>query len=257
MRLLSRALRCALPAAAAAAVLSAHAQSVVLSPAVVPLAGSLGQSTTQVLTLRNDTDQALDFVLDANDVVVREGARAFVPAGQLADSIAASAVFTPKRVHVEPHASGSVSATFTLPPQMRHRAVVAFFRGTNTVRAGGRPAQISLGTLFTFTVSKDISVRAGAFAASPPGASANAQLKATLVNDGQEPVVPTGMAVILDATGALVGKVPFPAHRLLPGESGTIVADYAGELAPGNYRAIATFDVAGHPLTLTSALDVR
>jgi hypothetical protein len=250
----------ALRAAALCAVVAlapAFAQSVILSPAVVPLAGSTGQSVTQVLTLQNASDQPLEFKLEAEDVVVRDGARAFVRAGKLPDSIAASAVFTPARITVPAHSSGAVTATFTLPPSVRHRAVLAYFRGTREVRAAGRNAIVSLGSLFTFTLSDRHSVRAGDLVATPPTVSSNAQLTSTLVNDGDEPEVPTGMAVILDAAGQLVGKAPFAARRLLPGESLAVTAEYAGELPPGAYRVVATFDVAGRPLSLSATLDVK
>jgi hypothetical protein len=234
-----------------------HAQSLILSPAAVPLSGHNGESVTQLLTLKNDSDLPLDFVMEARDVIVRDGVRVFVEAGKLADSIAASAVFTPSSVRVEPRSSGSVKATFTLPPAMRHRAVVAYFRGTTAVQSGSRKALLSLGTLFTFTVSDRISIAAGALEAEPPSGSSNAQLRTKVVNDGSEPVIPTGMAVIVDADGRMVGKAAFNAKRLLPGEVATLVADYPGDLAPGSYRAVATFDVAGHPLTLTSTLTVQ
>ncbi|MES2936368.1 MAG: hypothetical protein V4864_01720 [Pseudomonadota bacterium] len=243
---------CGLAAAGPAA-----AQSLILRPAVVPLAGQTGQSVSQALTLQNDSDQPLDFVLEAKDVVVQDGKRVFVDAGKLADSIAASAVFTPARVTVPPHASASVQAMFTLPAAMRHRAVAAYFRGTTPVRSGNRTAFMSLGTLFTFTISDRISVAAGTLQAEPPSGSANAQLRSRLVNDGSEPVVPSGMAVILDAQGRMVGKAPFKQHRLLPGEAATLVAEYPGELGAGTYRAIATFDIGGRPLTLSSPLNVQ
>jgi hypothetical protein len=241
---------------AAAPFSPASAQSLILRPAVVPLKGETGQSVTQSLTLQNDSDLALDFVMQAKDVVVRDGARQFVEAGKLPDSIAATAVFQPARIRVEPHSSGSVSATFTLPPSMKHRAVVALFRGATPVAAGKRKALMSLGTLFTFTVSDRVSIKAGALELLPASNSANAQLRSAVVNDGTEPAVPGGMAVILDEQGRLAGKVPFLSKRLLPGEAATLVADFPGELPSGHYRAVATFDVAGRPLTLTSTLAV-
>jgi hypothetical protein len=64
------------------------------------------------------------------------------------------------------------------------------------------------------------------------------------------------MAVLMDAQGRMVAKSPFTAHRLLPGESGTFVSEYPGELGSGEYRALATFDIAGKPFTLTSQLVV-
>jgi hypothetical protein len=235
---------------------TATAQSITLSPAVVPLAGSFGQSVTSALTLRNDSDLALEFVMEAQDVVVRDGERVFIEAGALADSVAASAVFVPRQVRVEARSSASVTVTMTLPPTLRHRAAVAFFRGTTPVASGDRSAFLSLGTLFTFAVSDRLSVAAGELTARPPTASANARLETTLLNDGDEPVVPSGVAAILDAEGRLLGKAPFAARRLLPGERSTAIADYPGDLRAGVYRTIATFDVAGRDLTLTGSLEV-
>jgi hypothetical protein len=239
-----------------APLLPASAQTLILRPAVVPLKGETGQSVTQALALQNDGDIALDFVMEAKDVVVREGARQFVEAGRLPDSIAATAVFVPARVRVEPHSSGSVSATFTLPHGVRHRAVVALFRGATPVVSGKRKALMSLGTLFTFTLSDGVSVKADPLELRPASRAANAQLRSQVVNDGTEPVVPGGMAVILDEQGRLAGKFPFQSKRLLPGETASLVADFPGELPSGNYRAVATFDLAGRPLTLTSSLAV-
>ncbi len=235
---------------------AASAQTLILRPAVVPLKGETGQSVTQSLAMQNESDVPLDFVLEAKDVVVRDGARQFVEAGRLPDSIAASAVFSPQRIRVEPRSSASVSVTFTLPPSMRHRAVVAMFRGTSAVATGKQRALLSLGTLFTFTVSDRISIQAQPLEVVPPSASANAQLRSEVVNDGTEPAVPGGMGIILDEQGKLVGKVPFQKKRLLPGEKATLVADFPGDLPTGNYRAVATFDIAGRPLTLSSSLAV-
>lgn len=235
---------------------AAHAQSITLWPAVTPLAGNHGQSVTEILTLQNDTDFPLDFTLEARDVVVRDGARVFVEAGQLADSIAASAVFTPRTLRVAAHSSAAATVTLTLPAAMQHRAVVAYFRSTTPVPSGKQQTFLSLGSLFTFTVSDHVSVAAGMLEVEPPSATSNTRLQSVLVNDGEEPVVPTGMAVLLDADGRLAGKAPFAARRLLPGETATLVADYPGELPTGSYRAVATFDIAGRALTLTASLDV-
>jgi hypothetical protein len=244
-------------AAFALACCCARAQNLILRPAVVPLAGQPGQSVTQVLTLQNDSDQPLDFVLEARDVVVRDGARVFLEPGQLAGSVAATAVFAPPALRVEPHSSAGVTATFTLPAAIRHRAVVAYFRGTTMVQAGARRATLSLGALFTFRLSDRVSVQAGTLAVTPPSASRNAQLTTRLTNTGDEPVVPAGMAVLLDAAGQVVGKAPFAPKRLLPGEALDLNAEYAGDLQPGAYRAVATFDVGGSPLTLGSAFEVE
>lgn len=248
-------------AAAAAFVLGlamsgALAQSLILRPAAVPLKGAIGQGVTQTLTLQNETDQAMEFDIVAQDVVVRDGKRVFVEAGRVPGSIAATAVVTPARLRVQPRGSASASVVFTLPQGMQHRAVVALFRSTTPVQSGARKAYMSLGTLFTFAISDQVSVT-GRLEATPPTGSSNAAFSSTLANDGSEPVVPTGVAVVMDAQGKLLGKSAFNVKRLLPGESATLHAEYAGELAPGNYRAVATFDLGGRPLSFSAPLVVQ
>lgn len=232
---------------------SPSSPSLILRPAVVPLSGEKGQSVTYALTLQNETDQAMEFSLEAHDVVVREGVRQFVEAGRLRGSIAATAVFRPRTLDIPPRSSGSATVTFTLPENLEHRAVVALFKGTNLVATGNRNARLSLGTLFTFKISDRVSVTSEGLEVQPPTASTTGQIRTRLVNDGAEPSVPSGTAVVLDASGRLVGKIEFPAKRLLPGEAATVVADYPGELPPGSYRAVATFDVGGQPLTQSTA----
>jgi hypothetical protein len=234
-----------------------QAESITLSPAVVPLGGAGGQSVTQSLTLHNNSEVALDFVLEARDVIVRDGARVVVEAGDLPDSIAASAVFSRPQVTVAAGASEVVSVTMTLPATMRHRAVVAYFRGTQSVGLPNRRALLSLGTLFTFTVSDAISIDAGELAVTPPSATTDLRLRSHVRNDGQEPVVPSGVAAILDVGGRLVGKTTLESHRLLPGEAADFGTDYVGDVPPGTYLVVMTLDVDGRAYSKSAALTVQ
>ena len=72
--------------------------SVSLSPAVAVVNCKLGQSTTQTLTLTNRTDQELVFEMIAEDVIVKDGKRIFVAAGETPGGIAFTAVFSRKEV---------------------------------------------------------------------------------------------------------------------------------------------------------------
>src|SRR4029077_10813255 len=82
--------------------------SISLSPAVVMAKGNFGQGLTQTLTLTNQTARDFAFELVAEDVLVKDGKRTFVPAGETPNSIAATAVFTQKTVLVKPFSSASV-----------------------------------------------------------------------------------------------------------------------------------------------------
>lgn len=250
---------CALAALAAlfAVARPCEAQSITLSPAVVPLAGSAGQGVTQTLTLQNDSDVALPFVLEARDVIVQDGRRSEIEAGRMAGSIAASAVFSQPRLTVPPHSSAQVQVTLTLPPSMPHRAVNVYLRGAEAVQAGKARALLSLGTLFTFALSDAVSLQAQALEVSPPDASDDLRVRWHVANDGTEPVVPDGVVAILSADGRLQGRMQIAAKRLLPGEATQFEAAYPGELPPGTYQVVATLDAAGHAITRNASVAVR
>jgi hypothetical protein len=257
-------LRGLLPAAALLALCGqpaparAQTQTLTLSPAVVPLSGHLGQSVRQTLKLDNATTLPLEFELEAKDVVVRNGARTFVAAGQLAQSIAATAVFSARRVAVPPHQARTVDVTLTLPRAASHRAAVVIFRGlTRIARGSRRTATVSLGTLFTFALSDAIAVAASDVTVSPQTPARNLRFEQTFVNSGNEPVVLKGITVIVDGSGVMVGRVPAAAHRLLPGERAAVRSEYAGELPRGRYRALATYEFEGRAVTRAAEFVVR
>jgi hypothetical protein len=231
----------------------AAAQSLTLSPAVVPLSGSPGQSTTQRLTLTNGTSQPLSFALLAKDVAVRDGARVFVDAGELRGSVAATAVFSTRSVAVGPGEQRSVTVTLTLPAQMTCRGVVILFQGTTRISGD---ATVSIGSLLTFDLSGKQSVAIGDLHVDPPTASANAQVSVPLINDGSEPAIARGAAAIITSSGTIVGKLALTPRRVLPGEHAALQADYAAQLAHGHYRVIATVESAQRSWTRSAELTV-
>jgi len=228
-----------------------------LSPAVVTLRGEHGQSTTQTLRLTNGTSRPFSFDLVAQDVIVRDGKRVFVDAGTIAGSIAATAVFSQRHVDVQPGESVAVSLTVTLPPAAAHRAVVALFRGTNKVMSGSVPMLASLGSLLTFATSDAVELTAAPLTVQPQSATANLSAAHDCTNSGREPLLAKGVLAVLDPRGALVGKAEMKPHRLLPGESAHLGAEYAGELEPGRYRVLVTYDFEGHTLTKSAEVDIR
>lgn len=228
-----------------------------LSPAVVMLRGEHGQSTTQTLRLMNGTSRTFSFDLVAEDATMRNGQRTFVAAGSLPGSIAATAVFSQNHVDVAPGDTAIVEMTVTLPPETPQRAVRALFRGTNRVMSGDVPVLASLGALLTFSVGDTATMTAAPLVLRPQSATASLGASNTCTNAGTEPLVAKGVMAILDARGALVGRSSLRPHRLLPGESATLGAEYAGELDPGKYRVLMTYDYEGQTLTRSADVEIR
>jgi hypothetical protein len=235
--------------------LSMHAEEGTLSvsPAVVMLQGSPGQSTTQTLTIMNTSSGPLSFDMVAKDVVVRDGKRVFVKAGELAGSVANTAVFTPRSVTVGPGERRSVEMTVTIPLNPSARGIVALFQGTTKLqRDGATKFTASLGTFLTFSLSENGSAQASPLLVTPPTATSNLNVAQNLVNDGSEPVLAQGMLAILNQAGTLVAKQAIKPRRLLPGEKTDMSAEYGGELPAGHYRALVTY-VLQNNKTLTSS----
>jgi hypothetical protein len=238
------------------AVTRAHS-SVSLAPAIVMVRCKMSQSYTQMLTLTNQTQQELVFEMVAEDVVVRDGKRVFVPAGETPRGIAATAVFSQKQAVVDPGQSASVGVTFTVPPETPLRAAVALFRGLNKVsKRGPVMMSASLGTLFTFTVSDNFQIEGSPVVVSAQSNTANLGISQVLTNTGSEPVIAGGIAALLNETGTLVGKASFDERRLLPGERLPFRAEYPAELKTGRYRVFASFQYEEKVITNSSDFTV-
>jgi hypothetical protein len=229
--------------------ISAPQASISLSPAVITVRGRPGQSTTQDLTIVNHTANEIRFTLATEDVLVRDGKRTYLPAGQVANGIAASAVATLAAIVLKPGEEGSVQVTLTIPLDTVQRAVVALFHGVVSTAGGDVGLGSSLGTLVTFNESSDYNVETGPLQASAQTNASNVILSEELRNSGSEPVIPKGVIVILNASGKRVGKAAFTLQRLLPGERLIFAATNPAQLAPGNYRTLSSFEFEGKVLT--------
>jgi hypothetical protein len=229
-----------------------------LSPAVVLAKIKSGQGVTQTLKMSNMTGGTFQFDLEVQDVVVRNGERIYLPAGEAESSIAASAVITPHSLTVPPMEQGTASVTLTIPQKTALRAVVVYFRGR--LQTPNDPGSVglgaSLGALITFEMSDDHAFKAVAFNASPQTETTNQVVSHELVNTGSEVVVPKGATAIIDDSGRSVAKAGFAAHRLLPGERITFSATCPAQLKPGHYRAISSFEADTRIITASGEFSV-
>ena len=229
---------------------SPERSSVSLSPAVAVVKCKLGQSYSQTLTITNQTTQELMFEMVARDIIIRDGKRVSVTAGEIPNGIASTGVFSQKQVIVQPRQTGFVTVTFTLPLETPLRAALAVFQGTTKLPGRGSVKMTaSLGTLFTFVASQNFRVEATPLVVTPQSANANLGFTDLLQNTGSEPVVSDGVAAVVDQAGVIMGKTSFEPQRLLPGEQLSFHAEYPAELKPGRYRVLASFQSEKHVIT--------
>jgi hypothetical protein len=135
--------------------------SLAVTPTVIMAQYSPGQSSTQTLTVDNQTPEAMTFATEAVDVVAKGDHLVLVPAGDTPNSVAATAVFSQKFIQVEPMDKATVQVTLTWPAATNVRGVVARLRSTDVAHLGGIGLiATSLGTLIT--VSGERNSAAGA-----------------------------------------------------------------------------------------------
>ena len=218
-----------------------------LSPSVVMLTGEAGQAHRQTLRLTNHTARELAFTLEAQDVIAEDGRRSFLRAGDHPGSIAATAVFSSKDIVIPPNGVGAVDVTVTMPRGSAIRGVAAVFRGQTIVGSQrGVAMTASLGALMTFTLSTDLRIDGATPEVAEQTDTSNLALTEWVTNVGAEPVVASGAAALLNASGTLVGKVPVEPQRLMPGERLAFKAEYPDLLPAGTYRAILSLEYDDH-----------
>jgi hypothetical protein len=228
--------------------------SVGLSPASISLKGTPGQMTTQSFKISNGTDTPYKFKVQVADVLVNDGKRKFLPAGQSRGSIAALVTAPSGEINLSPGQNSSVPVTFVLPENTDIRAVAVFFIGE---QATPKPeaqlrTRVSLGAVVDFTASDDVLLQAAPPQITPQTSTTNMLTTQDLVNAGREPLIAKGVAAFLDKSGKLMGKVTFEQKRLLPGERNALHAEYPGTLPPGKYRALCSIEYSGKLLTTTA-----
>src|SRR5258708_568026 len=131
------------------------------------------------------------------------------------------------------------------------QSVTSAFTMTNTTDATVAMSG-SLGALITFNLGNAVSLDAAPSSITPPTANGNLRVESLLANDGMEPLVPSGVVALIDATGKLAAKSPIPAQRLLPGERLPFVVEVPARPAPGRYKAISTFSFEGRTVTTST-----
>lgn len=213
--------------------------SIAISPAVVMVKAKPGQTFSQELTIWNNTPIDLAFVMEARDVLVRDGKRVYLPGGDVSGSIARNAVFSSYNIEARAGSFASTRITVTLPQSPEPRAIACIFQGKTAMQTRNALALTgSLGALVTFTLADDFQVKS-----QPLQVVTDAELKSisfhqALTNTGTDPVVPNGVIAVLNQDGVLVTRLALRSQRLLPGETAEFSVEHAGFFKAGKYRAL-------------------
>jgi len=213
--------------------------SVSINPAVIELRGVHGDSFERRISVTNGTASALRFVIDVQDVVIRDGRRTFEPAGVTSGSIAATAVADPPELILESGESGSAVVELRVPSATTVRAVAIFFRSRMSNGGPyGAAVGLNLASLVTFHLDghSELSRRDLRIQATATGLI----FTQTVSNEGEEPLFAEGFVALIDGRGQVRDRVELVRTRLLPGEIAELRGESLPQILPGSYRAVAT-----------------
>jgi hypothetical protein len=242
-----------------------QAQSLGLTPALVEAKVKRGATYTADFSLSNNTSTRLSFRASTGDYWYDEhGARITGLPGTLPRSASLWVQFSPAEFVIEANSSATVKAVITVPAAAHGSYYTSpIFEGEPTDAAaalqisGTIKASVAIRfrglLLLTTEDAADYNVLVADGSATPPTAAAPLEIQLGVRNAGTAHAHLRGIFAILNASENLAGRGRFEEKSFLPGQRGTLRALWAGELAPGQYRAVVTitYDRAGlEPSTL-------
>jgi hypothetical protein len=243
----------------------AQAQSLGLTPALVEAKVKRGATYTAAFSRGNNTSTRLRFRASTSDYWYDEhNSRITGLPGTLPRSASLWVQFSPVEFIIEANSSTTVKAIITVPSAANGSYYTSpIFEGeptdapTASRNSGTLTASVAIRfrglLLLTTEDAADYNVEVMDGSATPPTAATPLEIQLGVRNNGTAHARLRGIFAILNASEHLAGRGRFEEKSFLPGQRGTFRAQWAGELAPGQYRAIVTltYDRVGlEPSTL-------
>jgi hypothetical protein len=242
-------------AMAALAAPAARAQSLALAPAEVIETFTPGQPFKVEFSVSNSSSQPVAVRTSVTDLWYNEkNEKTFGPAGSSPRSAANWIQFVPRVVTLEPKSSTKLTAFVTPPAGVRggYYAVVFVESKPELVRQTTRDAQpvyanIRLGALILLSAAstETYDVSLSDVTLTPPTASQDLKLAATIVNHSNTHVFPKASLAIFSSDRRLVAKADAPEKRFLPGQTDSVTLTWSGRLPTGDYEGVLTVVYAG------------
>ncbi len=233
-----------------------------ISPSIIRLTAKPGDSQEAIVKVWNKSHSAMRFMLDVSDVgnrVTKDGKleRIFVAPGTLPFSCAKWIVLPETEFVLPSGESHDVKVLISVPADAAGgKSGVVFFRGVSVSeqeQASDAPQKATtsvqiqprLGVLIFAEMAGTVQ-RTGSledFKVIPPSSDRPLTLWYIFKNAGNADILVEGSFYILDQNNALVAKQNLNAIRTFPGDQGSSETVWEGQLPPGKYRLVASFEL--------------
>lgn len=187
------------------------ASSVTIDPAVIEIEGTPGTAVERSIVLTNNLPWDVDVEVVAEDVVIRDGVRTYVPTGETRGGIAASIIARPRKLRIGTGARATVTAIVTAPEARSQSAAALFFRAVPIQQDVSSGVRINIGCLIVLQQGDDPLLEF-----ERPSIDSEGTLTQTIENRGGDIAIVRGTVRLLE--DSLDQLVQLPSVRLLPGE---------------------------------------
>ena len=234
-----------------------------LGPSQIRFSGPPGETQEGTVRIWNKSQGPMRFMVEIADLGNENDAagklnRIFPTAGTLPHSCSAWIQLEQNELEVAARSHQDVKFLLAVPPDASGgRASVIFFRGMPSADKSGdaladpaRPTttvqiQPRIGVLVFYEAQGTVQ-RTGKleeFKVTPPGEESPLVLQYTFENTGNTDILLSGNFYILAPDQALAAKGAINTVRTFPGDRGLTETLWEGELDPGQYHLVASFEL--------------
>ena len=236
-----------------------------VTPTVIQVTVPAGGSSAGKISIKNVGTEDLQLsgrVMDWK-YAGQEGEKKFFPIGALPYSCSRWVSFSPPTLALKPGETKEVSFSLAVPKNAQggyYSTII--FRGMGKVQPQGGVTvnlAIEMGSLILVEIDKTQNLKGVIkdFTVNTPQGRP-LEVKVRFKNEGNVRVEAKGRLSILDKDGNAIGWTRFPPVKTLPGDEWTTSTTWPGQLKPGHYRLVSTFELApGQVLVNEKEIDFK
>jgi hypothetical protein len=225
-----------------------------IDPLLIEAEVPAGGSYSRTIAIQNPRKTPMELSTQLMDwkYIAPSGKKTLLQAGLTARSCARWVTLTPDKLTIPPGGIGTLRFSLTTPKEAEGGYVATILYRINpppvdkdnpntTVNIG---VQLTAPILLEIAKTQRVEGTLMAFQPVNPKANRPMDVKAKFRNTGNVRIQAKGRLAIMDMKGKALGWTPFPDLKTLPGDEFEVTASWKAGLPPGDYRLVATFEMA-------------
>ncbi len=225
-----------------------------IDPLLIEAEVPAGGSYSRTIMIQNPLSKPMEMSLQLMDWKYKapSGQKTLLQAGITSRSCAKWVTLTPDKLTIPPGQSANVRFSLTAPKDVEggYVATILYRIAPPPVDKNSANTTVNIGLQLTAPILVEIAKTQKVegvvteFHPVNPKAGRPLDVMVRFKNTGNVRIAAQGRLAIMDAKGKALGWTPFPDIKTLPGDEWEVTASWKAGLAPGDYRVVATFELA-------------